>query len=362
IQGLNYSKRSTDLYLLPVLKAEPLSSTSWETVLLKQSRNADWGQLRADVPRPPGDVTRLQESPERYLHYLEGRILQREGKHLQAVEKLGRVVRLDPNRPEPFLCLADSLKASGEPGAAEARLREALQGGPGGAPATRKLWESWVALSLVDLKRTPSEILAAFPARLPAVRAARPRALPAGSSGSGKDAAYGEDVHWALERLSSGEPIRIRCGGGEYRSAAGVLWGKDRFYNTGHTSEERPKQALGLLDVSGTEDDPLYLGGRYFKAGDLERPGYRVPLPPGRYRVTLHFAEVVHREPAARRFGVRLEAKPVLDGFEPAAAGFAVAQKRAFQAPVEDGFLEIEFVRETENPRVAGIEIERIDS
>jgi hypothetical protein len=83
-------------------------------------------------------------------------------------------------------------------------------------------------------------------------------------------------------------------------------------------------------------------------------------VPPGRYRVRLHFAEVYYREAGKRRFDVLLEGKLVLEAFEPVAFGFARARAEERDVTLEDGLLEIQFVAGIDSPKVSAIEVECI--
>jgi hypothetical protein len=166
---------------------------------------------------------------------------------------------------------------------------------------------------------------------------------------------YAQDLVWLLERLQSGDIVRINCGGGDYPAADGTTWGRDRFA-TGGTEEER---ASG--EIEGTELDALFHRQRYFDSGEDARPGYKIPLPSGHYRITLHFAEVYFRAKAQRSFSVLVEGKELLSDYEPFAAGFRRAEQRVLQCEVSDGFLDIEFVRSLAEATVAAIEIESLD-
>ena len=79
-----------------------------------------------------------------------------------------------------------------------------------------------------------------------------------------------------------------------------------------------------------------------------------------RYRVTLHFAEVWLQAPRLRRFDVMLEGKPVLEDYEPYAAGFAAIDAHSFDTAVGDGILDLEFTPHVGDPMVAAIEITRL--
>ena len=83
--------------------------------------------------------------------------------------------------------------------------------------------------------------------------------------------------------------------------------------------------------------------------------GYRIPLPPARYRITLGFAEAFLDPPRRRRFDVSLEGDRELEDYEPPSYR---AETRSFERAVMDGFLDITFEREIDNPMVSTIEIE----
>jgi len=111
--------------------------------------------------------------------------------------------------------------------------------------------------------------------------------------------------------------------------------------------------------IAGTEDAWIYLSERTF----LERGdgwGYRVPSPSGRYRVTLHFAEVQVKAPFRRTFDVLIEGRKFLEGYEPGAVGFATADRKTFEVEVRDGTLDIGFRRRLGSAQICGIEVERI--
>jgi hypothetical protein len=167
-----------------------------------------------------------------------------------------------------------------------------------------------------------------------------------------------EDVRWLLGALSRREPVRIRSGGGDWTSPAGVSWSRDRFYAAGQLFGNGQGRFEG--GIQETENDPIYQTERYFQALATHQPGYSVPMPPGRYRVTLHFAEIFHHGPGERVFDILLEGQTVLEAFEPGAVGFATAVKKSFEVEVKDGFLEIGFRGRVGHPKVSAIEIEPI--
>jgi hypothetical protein len=286
--------------------------------------------------RSPADGTAARDR----LLYLEGSLLAKRGDLPRSIAKLEELARRDAASPEPVLRLAEVLRLWGQPDLAAEALRAALEGPRG---KDRRLWDLWLAVELVDLDRPAREVL---------------ESLPAASGGPAPDGDYPGDVAWLLERCANGEPLRIRSGGGEYQEPGGRLWGKDRFALGGKTSS-----AWGG-DILDTDADPLYRTERYFPLEEAgERSAYAIPLPPGTYRVHLHFAEVYQDFPEFRRFDVLLEGKKVLDDFDSMKAGFATKIEEVFDTAVIDGLLEVRFVHRPalDVPKVSAIEVEKID-
>ena len=73
-------------------------------------------------------------------------------------------------------------------------------------------------------------------------------------------------------------PIRIRAGDSSFTDHAGNTWIPDDYYIGGRLATHKG-------DVTKTPDPDLYAGERY---GNFS---YAIPVPSGRYAVTLHFAE-----------------------------------------------------------------------
>jgi hypothetical protein len=255
------------------------------------------------------------------------------------VERFALAAAGDPARPEPLLALAESLRSLGRAAEAERHLRDAIEN----RAENKDISETWAAISLVDLRRSPQEILADF---------------PRGVAVSEKDSSsYREDLRWLLQRLEGGEPIRINCGGERYKSPGGAVWERDRFFRQGDRYLRGANKFLG--EIQNTEDDPLYQTERYFLPLPFSPTGYRIPLPAGTYRVVLHFAEIAYKKPGLRVFDVLLEGERILERYEPASAGFATAESKACEIAVVDGLLDIGFRPRIEYPKISAIEVER---
>jgi tetratricopeptide (TPR) repeat protein len=284
-----------------------------------------------------------QAGSHRLRLYLESRLLQRSGKHGDAIAKLKELRALDATAIEPVLRLAESLRAAGDPGAGEKPVREILKPV---SPHDGDFWDLWTAIQLTELGRAPAELLADLPG-----------ASPPGSAVS--DPAL-DDIRRLLTLLAAGGPIRIHCGGGKHGNPKDIPWEKDCFYSGGRHAFSSRSTVVGATEQA--EDVPLYQSERWFPVADAGNAGYRLPLPPGAYRVTLHFAEIYFHAKGMRVFDVHAEGKEMLKDYDPfAAAGFATADVKPFEPiDVKDGFLDIDFIHRIENPKISAIEIERV--
>ncbi|HVR75257.1 MAG TPA: malectin domain-containing carbohydrate-binding protein, partial [Planctomycetota bacterium] len=313
IQVLNRSIFSSDLSIIPILRGVRRSGPEEDRRRLESFRQ----------------VAKGDDAPLRVLHF-EGRILERAGKHREAAAKLEEVLRARPGTPEPLLQAARNLQSAGDPGAAAVRLREGIQAG---LKQSAAIWDLWILLTFGELKADFEMVSAGWP--LPRQGNLHPR---------------GEDLRWVVDQLATQKAIRMRCGSKEYRSRSGTLWSPDRFFTGGMLSSS-------TLSIKGTDDEALYQSERWFPGEEDLLPGYHVPLPPGRYRVALHFAEVVDRS-GRRKFHILIEGVQVVTGYEPHRAGFASADIKSFETTVKDGVLDIELDRQDGNPKVSAIEIE----
>jgi tetratricopeptide (TPR) repeat protein len=263
------------------------------------------------------------------LRYLEARLAEKVGDLSAAASGLAEVMEADPASVEPRLRLAEVLRATGEPSQAEEILRAGL-----GASAERALWDRWLQVCFVDSRRTAAEVQAAMPEGIP------------------------DDLRWLLGTLATSGAVRINCGAEEeFIDKAGKTWGKDRFFLGGWALWP------ASLDIADTEDDYLYKTVRRFGPW-IELSSYVLPLPPGRYRVRLHFAEIQMRMAGLRRFDVFLQGERILGDLDDVKeAGFGHATVKEFETEVTDGSLEIRFERPRDKPvwlpEISAIEIER---
>ncbi len=286
-----------------------------------------------ESPRDPAATNRLD--------YLRALLEERAGEHLEAAARLETLAGRDPTRPEPLLALARNLRAAGKAREAEVVLRKGLADSRGNHSA---LWNAWAAVSLVDLAQAPAEILSTFPG------------LPVSNAGetSSQARSPGDDTRWLLDILQREGPLRINCGGGDCVAPGGKTWSRDRFFLSGIPDAR-------FIKVNGAELETIYQTSRRFPWDQAGRAAYVFPLPVGRYQVSLYFAETFFQVAGLRRFDITIQGRQALEAFDPAAAGYARAIVKRFEAIVKDGLLEIRFHhRPEDNPMISGIEIERV--
>ena len=326
IQVLSYAMDSR-LHVLPVLAA-----------VMTPDRERDERRTGNLFTGPDG-------SPDASLvEYRQGRILQREGRRVEALQHFERAGQLDRGSFEPLLRRLACHSSLGELPRVETLVREAIEEGE--IIEGSRLWRAWFHALLVDLKRSPAEALAAWP------RDPRPGSVSAASPSS--------DHRWLLEQLAEHRVLRLNCGGEDHETKDGKRWSRDRFFLGGASSDKKsgPKES----EAYAPGDDKAVHGvERVFSgARGTYHLGYDIPLPPGRWRVSLHFVESAHRLPGRRIFDIFLEGKAVLEGYDPVLAGFTMLDIRPFEIEVADGTLQIDFLAHQDVPRISALEVEAI--
>ncbi len=336
IQGLNRSKDNGDFSLVPELRGQFRP----QAVAVERGRD-----LLERVRRSsrPGAAARAA--------YLEGRLLEVEGKPAEALarfEAAAGALSESPARPEPYVRLAECLEELGRAAEAVERLRAALSLG---VEESERLWDRWIELNFGRLALDAPAVLARFPSirqegDWPA-REAQFRAL--------------------LESLAADGAVRINCGGAAHVSGDGSRWLADAFNVGGYRFfGDRQGAATGPFtgEIRGTEDDPLFRTERWFLWEGEKTQGYTIPLPRGRWRVVLHFAEIHCKTPCDRKFDIVVQGHVAARDFDPAAAGIATASSVSCEAEVADAWLKIEFpVRPGRmQPKISAIEVRRLES
>ncbi|HVR72730.1 MAG TPA: hypothetical protein VMT52_00285 [Planctomycetota bacterium] len=112
-------------------------------------------------------------------------------------------------------------------------------------------------------------------------------------------------------------------------------------------------------------DDALCLTGRDYWEPLQAIPGYSIPLPAGRYGVSLSLVEKVRGTPSAgadsrASFEVLLEKMPIPAHVEAGNTGAATPAAREVEVEVVDGALDIDFVRRFGDPLITAIEVRRL--
>ena len=320
IQGLVHERRSC-IFLLPVLA----------TVLAPDEKRD--GKRTEGLAKGPDGAPDLTLSA-----YRSGRILEQAGKLEEALTAYGRATSLDPASPEPIVRSIECHRRRGELEAAQVLARTSLE--RGGLVDDGGIWAEWSLTTFGDLRRPLRDALAAWPG----LQAAASR--------------HGAELRSTVEELVERGAVRINCGGQRFESKDGRVWSADRFYLGGMGAREE-STAAGSPPTPATQEAPLFQSHRSF-AGDRQiRPAYRVPIPAGRYAVSLYFAEKSYKEAGSRVFGILLERKVALESYEPLRAGFAATEVKSFEVEIRDGFLDLDFLAERANPMISAIAIER---
>ncbi len=153
-----------------------------------------------------------------------------------------------------------------------------------------------------------------------------------------------QNVSLAFE--TKDKPLRINCGGSEYQDQNKNLWLEDMLFVGG-------KLRTGQDDIANTIDDQLYQTAR---SGMIK---YEFPVQKnGFYKVTLHFAELLHQAVGSRIFNVKVEDKLVLENFDIfAQVGRFSAYVKSTDIEVTDNQLDISFVSKTGSPCISAIEV-----
>ena len=154
------------------------------------------------------------------------------------------------------------------------------------------------------------------------------------------------------------EPVRIVAQGNPVMDNNGRHWSADQYFFGGNRVSRNP----GVIQAS---DKVLYQGERY---GNFS---YHFPLVPGKYRLTMHFAETWFGTPEsnapaldARRFNVFANGAVLLNNFEIAKEGgvnHEVVKVFDNLEPNAQGALWLEFVPVENYAEVNAIEIEQTE-
>ena len=150
-------------------------------------------------------------------------------------------------------------------------------------------------------------------------------------------------------QASNQKIIRVRAGNGpDYKDKAGNTWEADHGFADGQTVDRDAS-----LAISGTNDPDLFRTERY------SMTAYSFPVPNGRYKVNLYFAETYEgiTGPGQRVFSFSIEGKEHKDMDLYKESGFAKVKVVSETVDVKDGKLDITFTPNIENPEINAFEI-----
>lgn len=174
------------------------------------------------------------------------------------------------------------------------------------------------------------------------------------SAHDGKGGSAFDDFVITVQQTAQSSSLGINSGGPGHTSTNGIVFSADKHNKGGSVYTNN-----NITDIAGTTDDVIYKTERY------KMSGYDIPLASGSYLLKLHFAEIYFGAtgggaagPGKRVFGVSVEGITLLDNFDIyAEVGAMTALTKEFNVVVNDGMLNIAFVKIVENPKISAIEI-----
>ena len=143
--------------------------------------------------------------------------------------------------------------------------------------------------------------------------------------------------------------LSINSGGAAFTESTGTVWAVDKNYTNG-----TPWSTTHA--VTGTTASQIYQSCRY---GNFFYP---IPLPNGKYTVTLKFAEISRTGAGQRVFNVQINGTPVLTNFDIIASVGApyIALDKTFPVTVSNGVLVLGFTQGSSDvPLINAIEVAR---
>ena len=146
------------------------------------------------------------------------------------------------------------------------------------------------------------------------------------------------------------DPIRVNVGGSEYTDSRGQAWSADFGYTGGEVFVNLP--AL----VDRTDDPDIYRTERF--GSELS---YAFAVPPAKYEVTLHLAEIYFEHAGLREFSVEIEGETCIDGLDIVRDYWHnEALTLTCTVCVTDGTLDLRAWASVNNAKLSGIEIVQV--
>jgi beta-galactosidase len=153
----------------------------------------------------------------------------------------------------------------------------------------------------------------------------------------------GTTVSDTLQWVLSGSPAFVRIKAGDisgYVARDQQRYGSDTYFRGGEGKGVNPPDTPAEKHIDVAADDARLYDS--FREGEFS---YRIPVPNGRYRISVRFAEPTANATGERVFDVAVNGATVLKGFDvfAAAGGKLKGVERSFEATTSDGNLVIAF-------------------
>ena len=244
-----------------------------------------------------------------------------EGLFGDAANELAGLIRDGYHAPEVYLLKSECHSSQQEFSKSAKSLRLALDHESCRSP---ELWNRWLAVSFAKENRAPQDLLQQLP---PKSKSARAETL------------YEDHVQWLLKSLSEKETLRINSGWYQDETINGEFWKSDCFFTRGFGYFEHQGRALKFNGPIPDTDKPIVYQSERFILNDYieEKPGYRIPLPPGEYLIKVGIAEIFSFD---RLFDVVVEGEKLFSEYNPV----RTPEEREISVQVADGILNIELI------------------
>jgi hypothetical protein len=152
--------------------------------------------------------------------------------------------------------------------------------------------------------------------------------------------------------------VRVNCGDGAYIDTKNNSWSADQPYTPGSWGYGSGRNSYSTGNgITNTSDPFLYQSESWFSGQNGQ---YRFTVPNGDYKVTLDFAEIYTgiNPGNPRIFSVALEGDQAITNLSLySTAGLYSATDGTYHISVDDGILDINFIKGQENPKISAIEI-----
>jgi beta-galactosidase len=168
----------------------------------------------------------------------------------------------------------------------------------------------------------------------------------------------GDSLVWNLPHPAT--LVRIKAGDiSGCTTGSGERFGSDVYFDGGRSGSINPPESAAAQRKTVSAPTPMLYDT--YREGQFS---YRVPLPNGRYRITLKFAEPAAAEVGARVFDVSANGAVALDNFDIfAAAGAALkGVDESFDARVSENALTLTFTPRRGQALVSALSIAPLDS